>query len=75
MNFDEMQRIVSFAKKARLKSITMDGVTFEFFERGPRKKRAPKSEEPSTPIRQEPKPPTLDDINKFIYDNREEIPQ
>jgi hypothetical protein len=73
MTFEEMQKVVRFAKASRLKSLSLDGLAFEFFERGPRKKRVSKSAEPEHMAPPPPKPITLDDINKFIYDQHEDV--
>lgn len=76
MTFEEIQKLILFAKGARVKSISFDGLTFELFERGRRKKRLPKvPPQPDQKIPQAPKLPTLDDINKYIYENPEDLNQ
>lgn len=70
MTFEEMQRIVLFAKKQRVRCLSLDGLTFELFPAGPRKQRTAKGAEPEGPA--PIKIPSLDDVNKFIYENPED---
>lgn len=71
MTLDEIKARVQFAKKNRIRALSVDGLSFEFFERSPRKTRTPKAVEGKTAL-EGPKLPSLDDINRFIYENPED---
>jgi hypothetical protein len=75
MDFKEFKKIILFAKKQGLKSLSMDGLHVEFGEDIQRAPilQAPKVSSAKEPLLRAPDPaPTLDDINKFIYAEGEE---
>lgn len=74
MDLKEVKKIVAFAKKAGISSMTMDSLSFVFssdplpvLQKGQKVPEVPEKKLP------EPKPgPTLDDINQYIYGQDDE---
>lgn len=65
MTAAELKDLILFARRNRVKSISIDGASFELFTPG---KKQPKAESnPEKPTVSIPKLPTLDQINDFIY--------
>lgn len=77
MDFKEFKKIIAFAKKQGLKSLSLDGLHVEFQEGylAPQAMRKPKAKahDVKEPLVKAPDAaPTLDDINRFIYEDGEE---
>lgn len=75
MELDKLKEIVRFAKRNRIKSITVDGFSLELAPRKKKKIQAPIDPQPSKPIQTLPPIPTLDQINDWIHNNPEEQDQ
>lgn len=78
MDFKEIKKIANFARRAGVKSIKMDGLELSFKdeiiltrERKPRLVGKPTEPEKTVPV--PPPLPTLDDINRFIYEDTEAV--
>lgn len=71
MTLNEIKAVIEYAKKSRVKSLTIDGLSFELFERQKREKRI-KPTQPNEKTLPNDRLPTLDEINRFIYENPEE---
>lgn len=65
MMLSEAQALIVWARKHRVKSIAIDGLSFELFEPGEKRPKIQASPEKSPP--HSPSLPTLDQINEFIY--------
>lgn len=78
MDLKEIKKITNFARRAGVKSIKIDGLEISFKDeiiiQRPRTPRLVKPEAGKTELKQGgiPTPPTLDEINKFIYEEKPE---
>jgi len=78
MDLKEIKKLVHFARRAGVKTLTVNGMTVEFKDeiiiQKPRAPRLVKSDakESQAKAPEIPVVPSLDEINKFIYEQQDE---
>lgn len=77
MDLKEFKKVVVFAKKHGVRALTIEGFAVEFFQGvlpTPQRKLKAAPAEPETGNMKVPDmPPTLDQINQYIYSQNEEV--